>query len=81
MTGRDGIAANTKNTIMNTIMKEAAKMLVALVLGLIYMWFALSFAWSFDDMSTAEKAFGIVYGFMMIPMYEGLKALGRYLLR
>ena len=63
------------------MMKEAAKMLVGLGLGLIYMWFVLSFAWSFDEMSVSEKAIGIVCCFMMIPMYEGIKALVRKMLQ
>lgn len=58
---------------MRNILKEVAKMSIAFVLGIIYMWFALSFAWSLDDMSTAEKVAGIAYGFAMIPMYEGIK--------
>ena len=45
------------------------RFLVALLLGLVYMWFALSFAWSLDDMSTAEKVIGIVYAFAMVPVY------------
>lgn len=66
---------------MKKVLKEAAKMLLAVALGLIYMWFLLSFKWCFDDMSTAEKVVGIAYGFVMVPMYYGIKALGRYLLR
>lgn len=52
-------------------------MLVALMLGLVYMWFVLSFAWSLDDMSMAEKVIGVTYTFLMIPIYEGVKKLLR----
>ncbi len=52
-------------------------MLVALVLGLVYMWFALSFAWSLDDMSVVEKIAGVAYAFLMMPIYEGIKRLLR----
>ena len=58
---------------MKAIMKEVAKMAIAIVLALVYGWFCLSFAWSFDDMSTAEKVAGIIYSFAMIPMYDGIK--------
>lgn len=62
---------------MKRIFKEAVKMLVAVVLGLVYMWFALSFAWSLDDMSVAEKISGVAYAFLMMPIYEGIKKLLR----
>lgn len=52
---------------MKKIFKEAVKMLVAVVLGLVYMWFALSFAWSLDDMSVAEKIAGVAYAFLITP--------------
>lgn len=62
---------------MKKVLNEVSKFSIALVLGLIYMWFALSFAWSLDDMSTAEKVAGVMYGFLMIPMYEGVKRVLR----
>lgn len=62
---------------MKRIFKEAVKMLVAVVLGLVYMWFALSFAWSLDDMSVVEKIAGVAYTFLMMPIYEGIKKLLR----
>lgn len=62
---------------MKKIFKEAVKMLVAVVLGLVYMWFALSFAWSLDDMSVVEKIVGVAYAFLMMPIYEGIKRLLR----
>ncbi len=62
---------------MKKIFKEAVKMLLAVVLGLVYMWFALSFAWSLDDMSVAEKIAGVAYAFLMMPIYEGIKRLLR----
>lgn len=58
---------------MKTIISETVKTVVALVLGLVGMWFVLSFAWSLDEMSVAEKAAGVVYGILMVPMYEGIK--------
>lgn len=62
---------------MKKFFNEVAKMLIAVVLGLVYMWFALSFAWSIDDMSVAEKIAGMAYTFLMMPMYYGLKKLFR----
>lgn len=52
-------------------------MLVAVVLGLVYMWFVLSFAWSLDDMSVVEKIAGVAYAFLMMPIYEDIKRLLR----
>ena len=46
--------------------------MAGLVLGLIYLWFLLSFKWSIEDMSTLEKCVGIVYGFVMVPVYYKL---------
>lgn len=60
---------------MKAILNEVAKMAIAIVLGLVYGWFCLSFAWSLDDMSTAEKVAGVLYGFLMVPMYEGMKRM------
>ena len=62
---------------MKTIFSETVKTVVALVLGLVGMWFVLSFAWSLDEMSVAEKAAGVVYGILMVPMYEGIKRVLR----
>lgn len=53
------------------------KLLTAVMLGLFYMWFLLSFAWSLDDMSLAEKIMGVAYTFLMIPIYSGIKKLLR----
>lgn len=62
---------------MKRFLKETVKMLIAVMLGLVYMWFALSFAWSLDDMSVAEKIAGVAYAFLMMPIYEGIKRLLR----
>lgn len=62
---------------MTRICKEVAKMLTAVVLFLVYLWFALSFVWSLDDMSVAEKVVGVAYLFLMVPLYEGAKRLLR----
>lgn len=62
---------------MKSFLKELAKMLVAVVLGLAYMWFVLSFAWSLDDMSMSEKIVGVAYIFLVMPIYEGVKKLLR----
>lgn len=62
---------------MTRICKEVAKMLAAVVLCLVYLWFALSFVWSLDDMSVAEKVVGVAYLFLMVPLYEGAKRLLR----
>lgn len=50
-------------------------MLVAVVLGLVYVWFVLSFAWNLDDMSMTEMIMGVAYVLLMMPMYEGVKRL------
>ncbi len=60
---------------MQKMFREAVKIPVAVVLCLVYMWFALSFAWSLDDMSVAEKVLGVAYAFLMMPIYEGIKRL------
>lgn len=62
-------------------MKTILKMTLATILGLVYLWFLLSFAWSLDDMSVAEKIIGITYTFLVIPIYEGVKAFGRWILK
>ena len=58
------------------IMKAAVRFLIALVMGLIYMWL-LSFKWSLDDMSTIEKIVGIVYAIVMVPGYFKLTEVMR----
>ena len=63
---------DNKETVMKQFLKEVAKMAIAVVLGLIYLWFLLSFKWSIEDMSTLEKCVGIVYGFVMVPVYYKL---------
>ena len=59
------------------IMKAAVRFLIAFVMGLIYMWFLLSFKWSIDDMSTIEKVVGIVYAIVMVPGYFKLTEVMR----
>lgn len=56
---------------MKTV-KKAGRFLIALLMGLVYMYILLSAAWSFGDMSTTEKVLGIVYIIMMIPVYDKL---------
>ena len=53
------------------------KALVALSLGVFFMWFLLSFGWSGDEMSVSEQILGVVYGFVMVPLYEGIKKVMR----
>ena len=62
---------------MKKIYSETLKMSVALVLGLVGMWFVLSLAWSADEMTVAEKAAGVVYFILMVPLYEGIKCVLR----
>lgn len=57
---------------MKQFLKEVAKMAIAVMLGLIYVWFLLSFKWSIEDMTTLEKCVGIVYGVVMVPVYYKL---------
>ena len=54
---------------MKTLLKELARISIAIVMSLVYAWFLLSFAWSIDEMSQLEKFAGIVYGFVMVPLY------------
>lgn len=61
------------------VMKTMMKMTLAVFLALVWMWFALSFKWSYQDMSMAEKVVGIVYMLTMVPIYCGIKAFGRSL--
>lgn len=56
---------------MKQIMKEMASRCRVMLL-LVYAWFLLSFAWSIDEMSLLEKCAGIVYGFVMVPLYYKL---------
>ncbi|MBQ7451041.1 MAG: hypothetical protein IJ606_02565 [Bacteroidaceae bacterium] len=56
---------------MKTV-KTAGRFLIALLMGLVYMYILLSAAWNFGDMSTTEKVLGIVYIIMMIPVYDKL---------
>ena len=58
---------------MKTFLNEVAKLTIAVVLGMVYLWFLLSFKWSLDDMSTLEKVVGVVYAFVMVPLYCGIK--------
>ena len=62
---------------MKTIISETVKTVVALVLGLVGMWFVLSFVWSADEMSVAEKAAGVLWSILVVPMYEGIKRVLR----
>ena len=60
---------------MMRILKELAKIAAAIVLGSIYMWFFLSFAWSFDDMSFSERTAGTLYILILttVPAYYSFK--------
>lgn len=62
---------------MKKLLQEMIKALVALSLGVFFMWFLLSFGWSGDEMSVSEQILGVVYGFVMVPLYEGIKKVMR----
>jgi len=62
---------------MKKIISETLKILVALLLSLLGVWFVLSFAWSSDDMSLTEKCIGVLYCMLMMPLYEGIKRVLR----
>lgn len=47
-------------------------MAIAVVLGLIGLWFAFSFKWSYAEMSMAEKTVGALYIVLMTPIYYGV---------
>ena len=57
---------------MKKVLKAGVRFLIAIMMGLVYMWFLLSFKWSLDDMSTLEKCIGIVYSLAMVPGYYKL---------
>lgn len=57
---------------MKKVLKAGVRFLIAITMGLVYMWFLLSFKWCPDDMSTLEKCVGIVYCFVMVPGYYKL---------
>lgn len=61
---------------MIKILNELLKVLVALVLGMVYMWFFLSFVWCREDMSFFEQFFGVVYMVLAMPCYLGIKVFG-----
>lgn len=58
---------------MKKFFNELAKVAIAIVLGLIGMWFLLSFSWSHDEMSMAEKVAGVLYSMVALPCYYGIK--------
>lgn len=62
---------------MKSILNEMTKTAIALVLGLIGMWFLLSFQWSPADMSPAEKVAGVIWSILVVPIYEGIKRVLR----
>lgn len=55
---------------MKKVLKAGVRFLIAIILGLVYMWFLLT--WSLDEMSLLEKCLGIIYGFVMVPLYYKL---------
>lgn len=57
---------------MKRMMKEAAKTAAGVVLGLVYLWFVMSFAWSQEAMSGIEQAAGFVYMIAVVPLYWGI---------
>ena len=62
---------------MKKVLKAGVRFLIAITMGLVYMWFLLSFKWSLDDMSTIEKIVGIVYAIVMVPGYFKLTEVMR----
>lgn len=56
---------------MMGLLKASARLAIAFVLGFVFSWFVLSFAWSLDTMTLAEKIVGVVYAIGMMPLYEG----------
>lgn len=58
---------------MRKMLNELAKTAIAVVLGMFYMWFLLSFAWSAGEMSLVEKIVGLLYGAALVPAYEFIK--------
>lgn len=58
---------------MKSVLNELIKVAIALVLGLVFMWFLLSLSWSRDEMSVAERVVGVVYMMLAVPCYYGIK--------
>ena len=57
---------------MKKSVSAGIRFLLALVMGMVYMWFVLSFAWSLDEMSTLERCVGVSYILLSVPVYYGV---------
>ena len=66
-----------KSKIMRRILNEVLRSLVAVVLIMVWLWFALSAAWSVDDMTLTEKTVGVLYSVAMVPVYYWLQRVLR----
>lgn len=62
---------------MRSLLSEIVKLCISTTLGLVFMWFVLSFSWSRDEMSVAEQVIGVVYMLLAVPCYYGIKKVMR----
>ncbi len=58
---------------MKSILNDMMKIVIIAVLGLVYVWFIVSLAWSRDEMSRTEVLLAIAYSISVLPLYEGIK--------
>ncbi len=52
---------------------KALQVLLALVLGMVYIYVCLSLAWSWEELSAVEKALVVAYLFCVLPLYYMVK--------
>ena len=60
---------------MKRILKETAKLAAGLVIGMLCVWFMLSFQWSSDEMSPGEKILGVLVLASALPLYWWIREL------
>ena len=62
---------------MKKLLKESVRFVLAVLLGLVGLWFVLSLSWSSGDMGVCEKVAGVLYLAVMVPVYVWVcRALG-----
>lgn len=63
--------------VMKKSLKESVSFVLAVVLGLVALWFVLSLSWSSAEMGVCEKVAGVLYLAVMVPVYVWVcRALG-----
>lgn len=72
---RRTIDNQSRKTMKEKIKNEMLKGLITVALLLVLGWFALSAAWSGEEMTLMERLAGFVYSVAMVPTYYGMKRL------